>query len=406
MTFLSEKWLTRIALVAGTQRTLGRIRKALELVSQSEIEGWTLLQRFLAADVNAGGSIDVVGRACRDLLDWSRAQPWSIAEKDQFRLMIVQSFKARSYGLAAVDVRLDRMVEDVVGLDLGRAERLIGTLERGCWALATGNRRQAFEAFRRIYEVSPTSNPNWALLVEELSEKKLPKLIESAERMREALAAMPEGTTFAALYKRLPSEHGQLVKIRGALAEIYAAECRIVRQEVNRSLAHAAFHAVRMGEPWEAVKAVGTITLDGTKSYDQVVLLVDRVAGEAILHTGVQIKVEKKLTAFKSQLPNDLARETWGKVEGSRRALERTRLPVISIEADGKRLSFSLRPTPPEMTTRRLVFFAEGGTISPSDAAALARAGIEAKAIPLDMSIHAFEALTLEILDILKSFNG
>lgn len=403
MTFLSERWIRRIAPIAGTQRTLGRIRKALDLVSPSDVEGWTLLQRFLSADVNAGTSADAVGLACRELLDWSRAQPWSLAEKRQFQLMIVQTFKVRVYGRAAVDVRLGRMVEEIAGLDPDRVSRIMGTLESGGWALAAGNRRQAFEVFRRIYEVSPLSNPRWMWLIEEFDRLKLSRLAEDAKKMREALAQLPDGTSFAAVATKLSAEHGRLVRIRGALAEIYAADCPIVRRELDLCYADATFHAARLGEPWEAVKAFGSITLDGTKSYDQAVLLVNRLDGEAILHTGGQIKVEKSLTAFKSQLPNDVARETWGKLEGSRRTLDRTRLPVVAIEMGDKRLSFSLRPTPPEMTTRRLVFFAEGGTIGPSDAAALARIGIEAKAIALDMPIRAFEELTLEIIDILKS---
>ncbi len=398
----AETWLGKFVPLAGAQRTLGRARRALDLVLSADVEGQVLLQRFLSADGAAGMSANVVGRACRDLLTWSRAQPWTQAEKKQFQLMIVLAFKVRVYGRAAMDVRLDRTIDNVASVTPDRASRVMGTLMNGGWELAARG-GPAFEAFRRILDVSPLFNPRWEWLIRELDSLKISRLVEDARRMREALRQLPDGATFADLIKKLPAEHARLVGVRGALAEIYAAGCRIVRQELDRCLANAAFHAARMGEPWEAVKAMGTIMLDGNKSYDQAVLLVNRVTGEAILHTGVQIKAEKTLSAFKKQLPNDVSRETWGKFQGAQQTLERSRLPVISIDLDGQRLPFSLRPTPPEMTTRRLVFFAEGGAISPSDAAALAKIGIEGKAIALDMSMRSFERLTLEFIDMLKS---
>jgi hypothetical protein len=391
------KVAARFSPLASAGFRFGTVRHVFQHINPGDQVGQELLETFLRAVAANDVSIDATALAGRKLLNWAKEQNWENAIKDQFRREVVRAFKMGTYGRAAIDVRVGEIVREILALDAAVVTKTWDVFRTHLGALA-GTESLAFKAFQRISDPLGPLDKRWEWLIEYV--QKDPAAIAAAGEEISAglqkLATLPKGSAARSeLLRQLQSPNAYFYKIRGILGELYLAKFPGLLAEMGEQLADARRIAAELGEGWQAKHVIGDIRIDSLEAYDQAVVIMNKNTGEVMIHSAVQMKVEAGgVTAFR-QIERDITREVSAR---GLSALERTRLPVATIEIEGEQLAMSLVPPVDGMMTRRYVYMAEGGTVGPADAKRMEQLGVEVRAMAVDLPVSWFDTLALEIM--------
>lgn len=394
----------------GAYVRMGEIRQFFRHIKPSDTEGQELLKTFLAALHSPDVSIDAAAHATRQLQKWVE-QGLTKAEAKEFKIQTGTMFREATYGRAATDVRLGKYAADIPLEDV--------KLPNGIWAavkshlddLNPAGDLRAFHAFERMLGALGSQDEGWAKLMRYLAKYDKDTLIKEAERLNSTLKLLEgaKGAKRMALLKEIESAKGIQSGIKGLLGEIYLARWPTLRAEVDKALVQASEVAAAMGEGWEAMHVVGNIKIDGKDAYDQAVILVNLEKQKVVIHTAVQMKVERKLSAF-HQIERDVSRER--RLKRPKKAVPDAPAPAITPAVnmapsagqfevkgyEGQLKGFSFQALPDGMATQRYVYFAEGPKLGLANDRKLKALGVEAKAMPIDLSVESLNALALQIM--------
>jgi hypothetical protein len=268
--------------------------------------------------------------------------------------------------------------------------------------------RLAVDAFHQINRTAGPYNRKWKSLFDYLVKHRdtiapeIEKLKPLLTRLEE-LSSNPSASKkeIAELNKQIRDSSGFLWKVRGEIGEIYLGGDRRWRRHVERLMADARAAASQLqGGPWDVVHVSGDLWLRSANNpefsqvWDQAILLVNHDTSHAMLHTAVQMKVEKKVSAFFQTL-KDLYREL-GRPVGSKEQLVHAMPlpPAVKFTVGGEPKTFTLAKLPGQSSPRRVVVFAKGGR--PKQASKVSE--LDVQAFVTDLRVDQFHAVGLQVM--------
>jgi len=254
--------------------------------------------------------------------------------------------------------------------------------------------------------IGPSHTEGWDAAFNSLAEN-LQRIKEVEERYVAAKAAVASGHGPIAaaqeeLTKALEQRQGLHSKLKGFLGEAYTSRCQefldlreafedLARHRVEALNARA--RAVRSDVQWEVVPIRGDIKIDDLESWDEAVLIVEKLRPgmtglpRAQVVMTAQYKVEKRVSAL-NQITRDRPRELGDVTQAAR---------LSFTDTSGARRAYQLLPSTPATQPKRFFFNASG------EERLLGRrrfqAGeIEAQQAKLKASIDQFNAVADELL--------
>lgn len=376
-----------------------RLHHVLALVPAGDEAAQALLNHYLtlsarALQADASPLVrEAAGHAGRRLYDWAQASLQGPARL-AFQQEVMQRWKPIYYAAEVLRTPMPRLAElaeavEQTAIDRTEAALVQALTERSGDMIEVG--ATASVAYQRMAALVAPGAGGWGDLAA-LCHRQRDKIVREARVLREGYrdaAALPAGSAARrALERELTRSHsGVRWQLRGMLGEIFLRHWPAWQRMCADRLADANLLAHRIGHGLEAEHFAGRLRIDGLEAWDEAILLLDEARQLAALHTGVQMKVERIVSAFK-QLIADRARETGRRIGP----------PTIELLRDGRWVRYASLPLPPDTEVYRYVFFAGGATVRQAHLRQLALTQIRAHAFELDLSLAAFDALALEVM--------